>query len=301
MAVNELIGGPVTSGGAMATMARGKRVGMSAGRLASRLVLYAILLVGAVATFFPFYWMVIGSLMTPAELYAAIPHLWPSHPDVSTYQRVFTLVPMARYFVNSCVVSLSTMVIAVLVSSAAGYCFAHLDFVGKRFWFAVILATLMVPDQSRIIPLFVMFSKYGLFNTYAGIVIPGLASAFGLFMMTQFFKTVPGELREAAIIDGAGDLRIYARVYLPVARPAIATLALLTFLQSWDQLLWPLIIAPSPDMRTLQVGLAFIGQLAPTLNETMAAIVVAAIPVIVAFLLAQRHFIAGIAAGAVKQ
>jgi multiple sugar transport system permease protein len=146
-----------------------------------------------------------------------------------------------------------------------------------------------------------MFSKYGLYNTYAGIVIPGLASAFGLFMMTQFFKTVPGELREAAIIDGAGDLRIYARVYLPVARPAIATLALLTFLQSWDQLLWPLIIAPSPDMRTLQVGLAFIGQLAPTLNETMAAIVVAAIPVIVAFLLAQRHFIAGIAAGALKQ
>ena len=120
-------------------------------------------------------------------------------------------------------------------------------------------------------------------------------------MMTQFFKTVPGELREAAIIDGAGDLRIYARVYLPVARPAIATLALLTFLQSWDQLLWPLIIAPSPEMRTLQVGLAFIGQLAPTLNETMAAIVVAAIPVLVAFLLAQRHFIAGIAAGALKQ
>jgi multiple sugar transport system permease protein len=239
--------------------------------------------------------------MTPEELYAAIPHLWPSHPDVSTYQRVFALVPMGRYFVNSFVVSLSTMVIAVLVSSAAGYCFAQLDFVGKRFWFAVILATLMVPDQSRIIPLFVMFSRYGLFNTYAGIVIPGLASAFGLFMMTQFFKTVPGELREAAIIDGAGDLRIYARVYLPVARPAIATLALLTFLQSWDQLLWPLIIAPSPEMRTLQVGLAFIGQLAPTLNETMAAIVIAALPVIVAFLLAQRHFIAGIAAGAVKQ
>ena len=285
----------------MATVAQGKRVGMSAGRLASRLVLYAILLVGAVATVFPFYWMIVGSLMTPAELYAAIPHLWPSHPDISTHQRVFTSVPMGRYFVNSFVVSLSTMVIAVLVSSAAGYCFAQLDFVGKRFWFAVILATLMVPDQSRIIPLFVMFSKYGLFNTYAGIVIPGLASAFGLFMMTQFFKTVPGELREAAIIDGAGDLRIYARVYLPVARPAIATLALLTFLQSWDQLLWPLIIAPSPDMRTLQVGLAFIGQLAPTLNETMAAIVVAAIPVIVAFLLAQRHFIAGIAAGALKQ
>jgi multiple sugar transport system permease protein len=301
MAVAELTGGPVHRGGATVTVTQGKRVGMSAGRLASRLGLYAILLVGAVATVFPFYWMIVGSLMTPTELYAAIPHLWPSHPDISTYQRVVTSVPMGRYFVNSFVVSLSTMVIAVLVSSAAGYCFAQLDFVGKRFWFAVILATLMVPDQSRIIPLFVMFSKYGLYNTYAGIVIPGLASAFGLFMMTQFFKTVPGELREAAIIDGAGDLRIYARVYLPVARPAIATLALLTFLQSWDQLLWPLIIAPSPEMRTLQVGLAFIGQLAPTLNETMAAIVVAAIPVIVAFLLAQRHFIAGIAAGAIKQ
>src|ERR671931_1340544 len=211
MAVNELTGGPVTSEGAMATMAQGKRVGTSAGRLASRLVLYAILLAGAVATVFPFYWMVIGSLMTPAELYAAIPHLWPSQPDVSTYQRVFTLVPMGRYFVNRFVVSLSTMVIAVLASSAAGYCFAQLDFVGKRFWFAVILATLMVPDQSRIIPLFVMFSKYGLFNTYAGIVLPGLASAFGLSMMTQFFKTLPGELRAAATVDGAGDRRSHAR------------------------------------------------------------------------------------------
>src|SRR5438270_3573381 len=158
---------------------------------------------------------------------------------------------MARYFFNSCVVSLSTMVIAVLVSSAAGYCFAHLDFVGKRFWFAVILATLMVPDQSRIIPLFVMFSKYGLFNTYRGIVIPGLASAFGLFMMTQFFKTVPGELREASLIDGAGDLRIYARVYLPAARPAIATLALLTFLHSWEQLLSSLSLPSRPMVRTL--------------------------------------------------
>jgi multiple sugar transport system permease protein len=156
------------------------------------------------------------------------------------------------------------------------------------------------PGQSRLIPLFVMVSQYGLNNTYLGIMLPLLASALGLFMMTQFFRGVPSELREAALIDGAHELGIFFRIYLPLARPAVATLALLMFLQSWDNFLWPLIIAPRPDSRTLQVGLAFISQYAPTINYQMAAIVVSVIPVVVAFLLAQRQFIAGIAAGAVK-
>jgi multiple sugar transport system permease protein len=272
-----------------------------AARAISRALMYFILLVAALLAVLPFYWTVVGSLMTPVELYSQIPHLWPAHPDFSSYTRIFELVPMGRYFFNSLLTSAVTMVVATLVSSAAGYTFAQLRFIGSRFWFILILATLMVPYQSRVIPLFVMFSGYGLFNSYAGIVLPGLASAFGLFMMTQFFKSVPPELREAALIDGAGELRIFFRIYLPLARPAVATLALLMFLQSWDQLLWPLIIAPRPDMRTLQVGLAFISQYAPTLNYQMAAIVISVIPVIVAFFLAQRQFIAGIAAGAVKQ
>jgi multiple sugar transport system permease protein len=239
--------------------------------------------------------------MTPVEIYSQIPHLWPANPDFGSYLRIFQLVPMGQYFFNSLLTSTITMVVATLVSSAAGYTFAQLRFVGSRFWFVLILATLMVPYQSRVIPLFVMFNNYGLFNSYLGIVLPGLASAFGLFMMTQFFKSVPPELREAALMDGAGELRIFFRIYLPLARPAVATLALLMFLQSWDQLLWPLIIAPRPDMRTLQVGLAFINQYAPTLNYQMAAIVISVIPVVIAFFLAQRQFVEGIAAGAVKQ
>jgi len=270
-------------------------------RVISRTLMYLILLVSALLAVLPFYWTVAGSLMTPVELYAQIPHLWPAHPDFSSYTRIFELVPMGRYFFNSLLTSGITMVVATLVSSAAGYTFAQLRFVGSRVWFVLILATLMVPYQSRVIPLFVMFNSYGLFNSYVGIVLPGLASAFGLFMMTQFFKSVPPELREAALIDGASELRIFFRIYLPLARPAVATLALLMFLQSWDQLLWPLIIAPRPDMRTLQVGLAFITQYAPTLNYEMAAIVISVIPVIVAFFLAQRQFVEGIAAGAVKQ
>jgi multiple sugar transport system permease protein len=272
-----------------------------AARVISRALMYFILLVAALLAVLPFYWTVVGSLMTPVELYSQIPHLWPAHPDFGSYTRIFELVPMGRYFFNSILTSAVTMVVATLVSSAAGYTFAQLRFIGSRFWFILILATLMVPYQSRVVPLFVMFSGYGLFNSYVGIVLPGLASAFGLFMMTQFFKSVPPELREAALIDGAGELRIFFRIYMPLARPAVATLALLMFLQSWDQLLWPLIIAPRPDMRTLQVGLAFISQYAPTLNYQMAAIVISVIPVIVAFFLAQRQFIAGIAAGAVKQ
>jgi multiple sugar transport system permease protein len=267
----------------------------------TRAVMYVILLIAGLLAVLPFYWMVAGSLMTPAEIYSQIPHLWPAHPDFSSYLRIFQLVPMGQYFFNSLLTSTITMVVATLVSSAAGYTFAQLKFVGMRFWFVLILATLMVPYQSRVIPLFVMFNNYGLFNSYLGIVLPGLASAFGLFMMTQFFKTVPPELREAALMDGASEIGIFFRIYLPLARPAVATLALLMFLQSWDQLLWPLIIAPRPDMRTLQVGLAFISQYAPTLNYQMAAIVISVIPVVIAFFLAQRQFVEGIAAGAVKQ
>jgi multiple sugar transport system permease protein len=263
--------------------------------------MYLILLVAALLALLPFYWMVVGSLMTPVELYSQVVHLWPAHPDFGNYLRIFQLVPMGQYFFNSLLTSTITMVVATLVSSAAGYTFAQLRFIGSRFWFVLILATLMVPYQSRLIPLFVMFNDYGLYNSYLGIVLPGLASAFGLFMMTQFFKSVPSELREAALMDGARELRVFFQIYLPLARPAVATLALLMFLQSWDQLLWPLIIAPQPDKRTLQVGLAFISQYAPTLNYQLAAIVVSVIPVIVAFFLAQRQFIAGIAAGAVKQ
>ena len=271
------------------------------GRVVGRVLLYLVLLLAALVTAFPFYWTVVGSLMTPVELYSPIPHLWPQHPDFGAYLRVFELVPMGTYFANSLITSVVTMVVATRVSRAAGYTFAQLRFIGRRFWFVLILATLMVPYQSRLIPLFVMASQYGLPNTYLGIMLPLLASALGLFMMTQFFRGVPPELREAALIDGAGELGIFFRIYLPLARPAVATLALLMFLQSWDNFLWPLIIAPRPDMRTLQVGLAFITQYAPTINYQMAAIVVSVIPVVVAFLLAQRQFIAGIAAGAVKQ
>ena len=168
-------------------------------------------------------------------------------------------------------------------------------------WLTLILGALMVPYQSTIVPLFVMFANLNLLNSYLGIILPGVVSAFGVFMMTQFFQTLPKEMREAAIVDGANEFRIFARIYLPLARPAVATLGLFVFMDSWDQLLWPMIVAPNPDMRTVQVGLAFVRSAAPVENQVMAAIVLSVIPVIVAFLLAQKQFIAGIAAGAVKE
>src|SRR5205807_1641784 len=192
-----------------------------AARVISRALMYIVLLVAALLAVLPFDWTVPGSLMPPVELYSQTPHLWPAHPDFSSYTRIFELVPMGRYFFNSLLTSAVTMVVATLVSSAAGYTFAQLRFIGSRIWFVLIIATLMVPYQSRVIPLFVMFTQYGLFNSYAGIVLPGLASAFGLFMMTQFFKSIPTELREAALMDGAGELRIFFQIYLPLARPAV--------------------------------------------------------------------------------
>jgi multiple sugar transport system permease protein len=270
-------------------------------RSPDKLVLFLFLLVLAVVAVFPFYWMVIGSVMSPVELFSSVPKLWPSEPDVSTYQRIFDLVPLGRYFMNSLIVSIGTTVIAVLVASAAGYCFARLTFFGQGILFALILGALMVPYQSTIVPLFVMFADWNLLNSYPGIILPGLVSAFGVFMMTQFFRTLPPDMREAAIVDGASEFRIFARIYLPLARPGVATLALFVFMGTWDQLLWPMIVAPNPDMRTLQVGLAFIRQQAPVQNQVMAAIVISVIPVVIAFLFAQRQFIAGIAAGAVKE
>jgi multiple sugar transport system permease protein len=270
-------------------------------RSLDRLLLVLFLLVLAVVAVFPFYWLAIGSVMAPAELFASIPRLWPSEPDFSTYSRIFGLVPLARYFANSVIVSGITTVVAVLVASAAGYCFARLTFFGQGIIFALILAALMVPSQATMVPLFVMFANWNLLNSYPGIILPGVVSAFGVFMMTQFFKTLPAEMREAAIVDGAGEFRIFTRIYLPLARPAVATLGLFIFMGTWDQLLWPMIVAPAPDMRTLQVGLAFIRQQAPVTNQVMAAIVISVIPVVVAFLFTQKQFIAGIAAGAVKE
>jgi multiple sugar transport system permease protein len=267
----------------------------------NRLVLYAFIVLVALATVFPFYWMLMGSFMAPVELFSQVPRLWPSDPDTYAYTRVFSLVPLGRYFANSVLVAFTTTALVVFFCSMAGYCFARLRFIGKGLIFALVLAGLMVPYQATIVPLFVMFANFRLINSYPGIILPGLVSVFGVFMMTQFFKSLPPEMREAAIVDGATDFRVFFSIYLPLARPALATLALLTFLNSWDALLWPMIVAPNPDMRTLQVGLAFIRAQAPLQNQVMAAIVVAAVPVLVAFLIAQRQLIAGIAAGAVKE
>jgi ABC-type glycerol-3-phosphate transport system permease component len=262
---------------------------------------YLVLVLAAVLAVFPFYWMLVGSFMTPVELFSSVPKLWPAAFDSSTYTRIFQLVPMGRYFLNSVVVSVSTTIVAVFICSAAGYACARLTFFGKGLLFLLILGALMVPYQATIVPLFVMFANWNLLNSYLGIILPGVVSAFGVFMMTQFFQTLPKEMREAAIVDGAGEFRIFTRIYLPLARPAVATLALFIFMDSWDQLLWPMIVAPNPDMRTLQVGLAFIRQAAPIENQVMAAIVISVIPVILAFLVTQKQFIAGIAAGAVKE
>src|ERR1700686_5130016 len=208
----------------------GGAVGVRPARISlGRPPLYLFLLFFAFLAAFPFYWIVIGSLMKPVELFARVPRLWPSDPSWAAYARIFELVPLGRYFFNSIFVALVTVIVAVIASSAAGYCFALLKFPGKAILFALTLATLMVPFQSRIVPLFVMFTGWGLNNTYAGLIIPGLAGAFGVFMMTQFFQGLPVEMREAALIDGASEVRIFWQIFLPLARPGVATLALFTF------------------------------------------------------------------------
>jgi multiple sugar transport system permease protein len=270
-------------------------------RWGDRLVLYALAALAFVILAGPLLWMVSSSLKSPAEVLSNPPTLWPHELHWENYRDVFKQVPFARYLLNSLLVASVVTVVALLFHSMAAYSLARLRYPGRDKIFVAILMTLMVPFTVIAVPLFIIVDWLGWVDTYQGLIVPMIPHAFGIFLLRQFYLSIPRELEEAAIVDGANEFRIFARIYLPLARPAVATLALFVFMGTWDQLLWPMIVAPNPDMRTLQVGLAFVRQQAPVQNQVMAAIVLSVIPVVIAFLLTQRQFIAGIAAGAVKE
>jgi multiple sugar transport system permease protein len=263
---------------------------------------YVVLAVGLLATLTPFIWMLLGSFKPEAELQRVPPTWWPEAPSLDNYRELFDRLDFPRFFANSALVAVAVTAGNLLFCSMVGYALAKLDFAGKRLLFGLVLGMLMVPGVVTFVPLFVLVSNLGMVNTYPGLILPFLVTPLGVFLMRQFMSGLPDELIEAARIDGAGEWRIFARVIMPLCGPALATLGILTFLSSWNNFLWPLVVAQSEDKYTLPVALALysIGQNATNYTLLLAGSVVVIVPVIVLFVALQRYFVQGIATTGIK-
>ncbi len=264
-------------------------------RLARRGVLYLVVALGAVAMLFPFLWTVITSI-TPGGTLSSGPSLVVEDPTLDAYRELFGVMPVWRIVGNSFGIAVATTVLQLITSSMAAYAFARLPFRGRNVVFAVYLATLMIPLQVLVVPLFIEMTRLQLNDTYFALLAPTIASAFGVFLLKQAMEGVPRELDEAATIDGAGHLRIFTTIMLPLVRPSLATLAVFAFMSSWNSFLWPLVVIRSPELMTLPLGLATLrGQFTTEWDVVMAGSVVSIIPIALLYIVAQRHIIAGMA------
>jgi multiple sugar transport system permease protein len=264
--------------------------------------LYAILVVGAGITLTPILWMLSASFMKTGEANTFPPHFLPHHLTMEHYIALFTRLSLARYVFNSLLLAAIVTLVSLLLNSMAGYAFAKLRFPGRNRIFKTLLAAMVIPAQVTMLPLFLMLNKMGLINTYMGVIIPGMASIFGIFLIRQYALSIPDSLLDAARIDGASDLRVYVSVILPLCKPILITLAIFTFMGTWNDFLWPLIVMTDDSMYTLPVALANLsGEHVQDTELMMAGSVVTILPVMLLFLSLQKYYISGIMAGGVKE
>jgi multiple sugar transport system permease protein len=250
----------------------------------------------------PLLWMISASFMRPGEANHFPPPLVPARPTLEQYRILFTRLDVARYFMNSAFLSLSVTLLSLLINSLAGYAFAKLHFRGRDSIFRVLLAALVLPAQVAMLPLFLLLKQMGLVNTYWGVIIPGMASIFGIFLVRQYALSIPDALLDAARIDGASEFRIYRSIVLPIIRPILVTLAIFTFMGTWNDFMWPLIVLTDDRLYTLPVALAGLsGEHVQDTELMMAGSVLTVMPVMLAFIFLQRFYIAGITAGSVKE
>lgn len=260
--------------------------------LVRTMVTYLVLLFGAAIFIVPFLWMLTTSLQTEAKVFLFPPEWLPNPPQWANYVQAVTEFPFARFFLNSLVTAGGVTALQLVTSSLAAYAFARLRLPGRDLLFLLYLATLIVPFEILIIPDFLIVRQLGWIDTFAALIIPRSFSAFGVFLLRQFFLTLPRELDDAALMDGASRLRIFWHVVVPLSLPALTTLAIFTFLGEWTLLLWPLVVTNSNDMMTLSVGLAtFQGQYGTQWNLMMAGSAIAIVPVLVIFLFGQKYFV----------
>ena len=268
-------------------------------RRVAQVVLALILMIGGLAMIFPFIWMVVSSLKRAQDIYTL--SLIPPDPTLDNYREVLQKTSYVRWFINSIVVATITTLSVAFFDSLAGYTLAKFRFPGATVIFLLILSTLMVPTEMLVIPWYMMSIEFSWTDSYWGIMFPGVISAFGVFLMRQFFMGVPNELIDAARLDGFSEFRIFWKIALPLVKPAVAALCIFTFLGNWNAYIWPLIVVRSEEMRTLPVGIAFFSSESQSaFHLIMAAAALATIPVIIIFLIFQRQIIKGIALAGLK-
>ena len=270
--------------------------------LKARGPVYCVLALIGVVWIFPFLWMALGSVKTQREILASPPKLLPEHATLENFTQWFQELNFGSYFTNSLVVAVITVLGNIVFCSMVGYALAKMKFAGKNILFGAVMVTLMVPSVATFVPLFVIISNLGLSNTYAALILPFLTQPIGVFLMRQFIAGIPDALMEAARIDGAGELRIFFQIILPQCGPAMATLAILTFLSSWNNFLWPLVAAQTDDMYTLPVALSLYstGQNATNYSVLLAGAVLIITPILLLFVFLQRYFIQGVAMTGIK-
>jgi multiple sugar transport system permease protein len=255
----------------------------------------------AAVTIFPFVWMVFTSMKIKGDILANPSSLLPKQFVFDTYINIWHEVPFARYFLNSLIFAGCVTALSLILNSMAGYAFARLSFKGRNFLFITVLCTMMVPFQVIMTPLFLMISKLGLYNRLLGLVLPRASDAFGVFMMRQFFITLPIDLEEAGRIDGANEFKIFFRVMLPLCKPIFVTMGVFTFMGNWNDLLYPMLMTSSEKWRPIQAAIMlFSGKYAVEVNFVMTGLLLAAVPTITAYLFAQKYFVEGIAMTGIK-
>lgn len=268
-----------------------------AATIAVNMLLFAL----AVLSLAPLLWMLSVSLMQPGEASSFPPPLWPKMPTLANYHELFARAGMGRYLFNSVLIATATTLLSLLFNVSAGYAFAKLHFVGREKVFAALLGALVIPGQVAMMPLFLMLKQMGLVNSYGGAIVPGMAGIFGIFLVRQYARTIPDELLEAARMDGAGEWRLFWQIVLPALRPILVTLAIFSFLGSWNDFMWPLIVLSSDHLHTLPVALASLSREHVQDNELMmAGSVVTVLPVLLLFLGLQRYYLQGLMMGSVK-
>jgi multiple sugar transport system permease protein len=261
----------------------------------------ALLVAIAAFALLPLAWMASVSLMAPGEASTYPPPLLPTHATFANYRELFERAGMGRHLGNSVLVATAITLLSLCFNLSAGYAFAKLRFPGRERVFRLMLAALLVPAQVAMIPLFLMMKWLHLVNSYGGVVVPALATVFGIFLVRQYARSIPDELLEAARIDGAGEWRIFTSIVLPLLKPVVVTLAIFTFLASWNDFMWPLIVLSDQDWQTAPVALAGLSREHVQDNELMmAGAVVTVLPVLALFLVLQRYYIQGLLLGSVK-
>jgi multiple sugar transport system permease protein len=279
---------------------RPERTSVARAALGRSVVLHVVIVLGALVMFFPFYWTIVTSLTSDSGL-SSTPQLLPADASLASYAQLFSQLPFARVVGNSLLLAVITTLVQLFTSATAAYAFSRLPFRGRTVVFGIYLATMMIPLQVLVVPLFAELRAFGLVDTYLGALLPTFAAAFGIFLLRQAMNQVPIELDEAASLDGAGHFRIFWTVILPNIRPALATLAVFAFMGSWNSFLWPLVVLRSPELQTLPVALAGLqGQYTTQWDIVMAGSVISILPMLAIYLFAQKYVIQGVANAGLK-